>query len=295
MVRQTFLLLGLLALLVPGAVRAGETQSAWPNQIAADLVRLAKVEWRVRIAAAHDCPARAPAAGLTIDYIGAYSPADRGLVRKQTGLGAWPQVLSVQQGGPADNGGILPGDSIIAVGGADVMKLATTMDDPGLLADHLYDIIATSRPGVPLSIVVRRAGRTLSLNLMPRMICSARFVFKDHKGIAAYTDGSTVAIASGAIDFAANDDELALIAGHELAHIIAHDKAPASLFDRRTMEDDADLLGARLALCAGYDVARSLDFWKRLATRDPAHGPAHRSAMERHARLAAATSGLSCI
>ena len=97
--------------------------------------------------------------------------------------------------------------------------------------------------------------------------------------------------------FAASDDELALVAGHELGHIIHRDGKATSLADRRNMEDRADEAGAHLAKCAGYDVTAALGFWDRYANRRKLsflYGPSHRSPRDRAARMAAFIAGDSC-
>ena len=97
--------------------------------------------------------------------------------------------------------------------------------------------------------------------------------------------------------FAASDDELALVAGHELGHIIHRDGKATSLADRRNMEDRADEAGAHLAKCAGYDVTAALGFWDRYANRRKLSfldGPSHRSPRDRAARMAAFIAGDSC-
>jgi len=97
--------------------------------------------------------------------------------------------------------------------------------------------------------------------------------------------------------FTRNEDELALIAGHELAHVIAGTPKRSGLFGRRVIEDKADLFGAELAQCAGYDVVRGIKFWSRYhkyEVRKKLNFQTHRSAQSREDRLREAAPSLRC-
>src|SRR3546814_19959489 len=81
------------------------------------------------------------------------------------------------------------------------------------------------------------------------------------------------------LDFLRNDDELAIVLGHEIAHTIY--KHPAELEARgvpsegllrgfgknasrvRATEEEADRLGIKLAWAAGYGVSAAIPYWRR--------------------------------
>ena len=58
--------------------------------------------------------------------------------------------------------------------------------------------------------------------------------------------------------FAHTDAELALIIGHEIAHIENMDYIPGGILPQRQKEYRADLDGLKLALKSGYDTCNSL-------------------------------------
>lgn len=290
------LLAAMAAAPASAAAAPAPVQPSWPRVLADDLVRLGHVEWRLRRAAADQCPRTAPAAGLVLDYLGAYDAADRALVHRETGLGDLPRVLSAEPGGPAAAAGIAAGDEVLAIAGMQVQQLVMGSDD-ALLADAIQDRIAQTPAGAALELTVLRGGEAIAVRLVPRPVCSARMALKTDTAVEAYSDGRNVAINWGLMRFLANDDELALVAGHEYGHVIGADGERAGLFGGRGREDEADLAGARLAGCAGFDVARALGFWDRFARRDALgwlRGPGHRSASGRHARLTAALPSLAC-
>lgn len=271
--------------------------SAWPRQFHSDIARLAEVEWRLREAAGGLCPELAPATGLKFDYRGAYPEEAWPVLEQVLGMGELPQVAAVVPGSPAQRAGIRPGDEIAAVNGKSTLAIAAASEDPDLLADTLEEHIATVPENTQLQFLVRRTGEEIAIALTPVTQCAARFVLKTGDGKDAYSDSSNIAMSTGMIRFMANDDELALIAGHELAHVVNRDGKAKGLGHRRRMEDAADALGAALAHCAGYDVALSLDFWARHRKNDLLRwfrAPSHRSPKSRRDRLAGLAGSLTC-
>jgi len=285
------------ALAPPAGRHETDAQTAWPAQIQHDLKRLGRVEWQMRRRAADQCPKTAAGAGIVIDYLGAYDPADRSLVRRITGLRMIPLIIAVAPDSPAEAAGLRIGDEITGLGTLSIARLKARSSDPALLADAIQDRIAAHRPNSDLAFTIMRNGKQMRLSVRLDTVCSARFILQADDTIAAYSDGEHVAVTTGIMRFARGDDELALIAGHELAHVIADGKRRTGLFGRRKIEDRADLLGARLAHCAGYNMERAVDFWARFAKRDRLgflRSPSHRSASGREKRLRAASHALSC-
>lgn len=283
-----------------GAMLAQEARpeaEPWPLALRRDMARLAEVEWRLRVAADNLCPRKSMAIGLRIDHLGAYAQDDKKLVEQVLGLPQAPQVAVVVKGSPADRAGIMPGDALLAIDGEDVGQLAADASRSGLLADEIERRLAMAPAGMPVVLQLLRAGEERRIVVHPLMLCATRYVLKTEAGRRAWTDGNEIAVFAGMIRAFANDDELALIAGHELGHIIARDPAPRSLAERRRMEDRADALGAALAHCAGYDVRRALGFWERYARherRSWLHRSTHRKAADRARRLSKLLPGLKC-
>jgi hypothetical protein len=243
----------------------------WPVVVHAQMARLGSIEFALRRAAGDSCEERSAAIGVRIDSLQAYPPGDREAVRQLTGLGDLPQVVAVAPGSPAARAGVQTGDEIAAVNGEAVSAIEARIDEPSLIADAVEETIAATPSDAPLLLELQRAG-------------------KPWQGLVAYSGGTDVAISDKLVEFARNDDELAVFAAHELAHVLAKDGKTRSLRERRAMEDRADILGVDLMRCAGYDPVRGMDIWRRYNARDLLRwfrDGTHRNVPDRIARMTA--------
>lgn len=87
--------------------------------------------------------------------------------------------------------------------------------------------------------------------------------------INAYTTGTEIVVFQGLIDFCENDDQLALVIAHELAHntlmhlkIMTGDGALQSV-----LEAQADKMGAFYIMKAGYNICKAREFWSNMSKR----------------------------
>lgn len=84
--------------------------------------------------------------------------------------------------------------------------------------------------------------------------------------INAYTNGEVVVIYTGMIDASKNDDEIALILGHEIAHVLLEHVGKLSTnspAEQEVLESMADKMGAYYMMRAGYDLCTGREIWKR--------------------------------
>lgn len=279
------------------AAQGPEKAQAWPARLKQDMVRLGMIEWRLRSAAASSCSLLAADVGLIIDDRRAYDRKDWPLLSRTIGLQDDPLVIGVVGAGPAARAGMREGDAILAVGGQSVTAIVERRKAGALVAEALVEEIAASDPAQPAALSVRRNGEMLQVRIQPARHCAARLVLVTNGSVDAHSDSRNVAISTGLIAFARNDDEIALAAGHEMAHIMLHHRKGGGISARRRMEDDADSLGLRLMRCAGYDGEKALDLFRRLGSGDWLgflRAPTHRSFGKRVARLKTELAGVAC-
>lgn len=297
--RRTFAWIAISACLLatPQIAVAADDRPAWPLALRAQMLRLGEVDWRMRIAATPRCPAIESGTGLLIDHAAAYSEAARPALARELRMGDLPQVAAVASGSPAQLAGIRPGDEIVSIGGVSMASAFAQAADPSLFAEDVMDRLAALPAARPAALVLRRGRAQLGRTVIPLALCASRAVIDTGSALDAYSDASHIAVTSALIDFTANDDELALILGHELAHVILHRASPESPVDAIAAEQDADILGALIARCAGYDPGRAVAFWPRFEAHDPLRGErlaTHPSPLQREQRIQTAAATFAC-
>jgi Peptidase family M48 len=176
----------------------------------------------------------------------------------------------------------------------------------------------------PIRLALQRGTATFSVSVRAHYICGVNLRYVLNDSVNAFANVSDLIVTSGMLRFAPEDEELALVLGHELAHtILRHPEEKVNqqrtqtavniftiLLGRRAVlppmrdpysqdkENDADYLGIYLAAAAGFDVTQVAEFWRRMAARNPAsikesHSATHPSAPERFLKLQAAANEIS--
>lgn len=263
------------------------------------LHRVDTVAFRIRTANRADCNGE-------VAQIGLFAATPQSLPRKyrsyaQEALGlSWarPTAISVVEGSPAAQAGIVTGDSVIALNG----ELIPVDGTARWMAKWL------ARNGIkPVEVNIRRGGEDLTVTIMPVMGCAIPVNYVANEEINAYTTGDKIVIQSGIVDIAKTDAQLALVIGHELAHAnLGHlDKrrvnqllgtvggamvdggfalggiSTGGVFTREFgragalafsvgFEREADYVGAYYAARAGYDLHGTEDVWRTMGMKHPA-------------------------
>ena len=147
------------------------------------------------------------------------------------------------------------------------------------MMDESDALIETRLRSGPAPITLLRDGRVLDLTLDSEPGCMGRVRLARSKQTNAFATGGTVVMTTTMLDYLKNDDELAIVIAHEMAHnILGHAATLDELgVPRRGVlrgvganaariwqtEEEADRLGLRLAAAAGFDVAAAIPFWRR--------------------------------
>ncbi len=187
-------------------------------------------------------------------------------------------VIGIMDGYIADLAGIRQGDIIKEIDGKKIKG-----------SRHV-----TFKAGKSSTVIVERSGTRFSFNVKPNEIPYVRIRLKQTGKINAYAKFTGIQFTTGMVHFVEDDDELAIIMGHELAHLtLKHlpknitmaalcgtlggltgpfapwtTQALYAPYSRKN-EREADYIGLIYAHNAGYDIEKGAVLWKRFALEIP--------------------------
>jgi hypothetical protein len=262
--------------------------------------RLHNVAFRVTSANRADCrPNVAPRLGVQFA-----TPADFPSNLREAAIEALqldadrPTITAFADTSPAARSGIMPRDVLVAIDGepAPSANVDTWMSDQ----------LAKSGGTRAVRVDVIRQGQPKTFSVVPAAVCSVPVLLSTDNSPNALTDGKRIVIFNGIMRLTQSDAELAIVVGHELAHVtMAHLQKQAQnralgavggavadvglallgvntggAFTRaggnagamafsQDFEKEADYVGAYYAARAGYEVGGTESFWRSMANERP--------------------------
>ena len=259
--------------LSPAPATAGDARTDHYSTLADQETRLATVGYRLTTANARWCDVITPQPGWILGDLRQFKPGDRAAASKTYRAGDGAFIAAVAPGSPADRAGLTRGTRIAAVNGD---PIAPADNGPTIRIDTAIVKLYTIDPAAPWT-VTDATGRLY--RIAPAPGCASAFRV-ELGGAQAAANGILVRVTLKLARSIADDDELAAVVAHELAHnILRHrdrlgtDRSAARV--RRT-EFEADRLAVWLMADAGYDPAAAVRFWnrhKRPLVRAASHPP----------------------
>lgn len=245
----------------------------------------------------------------TKDSIDTWQIDDRDIVARTVGADDFLRILSVAPQSAAKKYGLQPGDAIVAVNG----KQTSYGDDAFTKFYRLVDSEMDKENG-SIKLQIMRGGTKKEIAVTPDTICAYGVELEPKGDRNAFADGERIVFSSSIMRFFDNDEKLALVVGHEIAHNVmkhadirknnvrvgailggiitaatginvinsAANAANGSNQDKR--EAEADYVGTYLTARAGYSIADAADTWRQMSLDDPAsvtHGGSHPPHAER--------------
>lgn len=206
--------------------------------------------------------------GIVATSIGLWPKAERAAAAQQLGLVSQsPVIMAIIPGSAADKAGLRVGDAIVSING------------DALPATHgaraSYDALLAFENGLELAdaaLNIERAGKAVPIQLSLTPGCATRMTLKESGKLNAAADGIYVEVTRAIAEFARDDDELAFVIAHEMAHNI---KAHPQMLKRegkkksrvKETEIEADRMAVRMMHAAGYDPNAAVRFWQRFGKR----------------------------
>lgn len=181
---------------------------------------------------------------------------------------------AVLPGLAAAEAGIVRDDGLLSVDGRPIVKHADLANSP--LRDSAFADLAAHPAGTPLVIEVAHGGERRTVTLSPPQECRALVEVLADDGNDARSDGKVIQVAYG-LTRKVDDNQLAAILAHELAHSVLHHRDKLSAADvkkgllgefgrnaqlNRQAEVEADRMSVYLLANAGFDPTVAPAFWR---------------------------------
>ena len=217
-------------------------------------------------------------------------------------LGSQVSIISIVKNSPADKAGLALGDIILEVEGYTFPEGRNALKK---ISKHFKNIEEKKIK----KIKIDRNGEILTFDINQTKICNYPIIFTQDKIVNAYADGKSIIMTQGMVDYARDDNEIAMVIAHELAH---NDRGHLDAMKKNTLimgsigfvldlmtiyysggtaggdaentemwskigrnaysvefEKDADYGGVYYAYRAGYDISQVKNFWERIGSENP--------------------------
>lgn len=276
------------------ALFALATLAADPSltRLQAEDARVAAMSWRMQTANVALCPTKAAISGLALHALSQYRTGQRAAATAQFGLRDRVGVAAVAPGSAADRAGLKIGDALLVVDGQATPTVGANVGYAPV--GQVETMLDAALANAPAELEIQRQGGVEErIALTGDTGCASRIQIIAGGAINAAADGQYVQINAAMLNFAASNDELAVIVGHELAHNILRHRALKT--PSKQAEYAADRMGVWLMARAGYDVDAVVPFWTRFEKRTNAGifaDGTHPSSKKRLAAVAAAVAAL---
>jgi len=256
--------------------------------------RLYKIGYRVLSNNAKLCEKTKHSAGIRIVYTQKKDGEFKAAIRKIYDLGNHVKIVQVVDGSPGSDAGLQTGDEIVAIDSS-----TSPTEEDKVFSWFVSKATEMNKAGRPYTISILRNGNSKDVSISPEKICHYPIVLEKKDAVNAAADGNRILVSTGMMRFAVNDNDLALVVGHELAHntmlhidkgtgnriagavigavigaLIGIDLSGAgadlgSAVHSQEFESEADYVGVYYAARAGFDITNVAKFWRKMAANHP--------------------------
>jgi beta-barrel assembly-enhancing protease len=234
------------------------------TRLQAEDARVAALSWRMQTTNAELCPTKTLISGVSLHALSQYQPSQRPAAAAQFGLNTQVAVAAVAPASAAQRAGLRAGDMVLVING---QPTPIVLPDAGYGPVGQTEAMLEAALATPPAILeIRRpSGGEERIEFSGDVGCASQVQIIAGSSINAQADGRYVQINAKMLEFVANDDELATIVAHELAHNILRHIALKT--KSKQAEYAADRWGVWLMARAGYDVDAVVPFWTRFEKR----------------------------
>lgn len=232
-------------------------------------LRLMTVGYRIAVANAPFCRDRAPSAGWVLHDIAQYP--DEETAQAAFAFQQPIQIAAVVEGGPAYQAGVKAGDSFVGLDDATLYWPAMPVGKTGYERMSSFKQLVGERwkTDGSLSVKLIRKSETSAKKIVGKIACRSDFWVDGKTKLDAGADGERVRVTAGLMAYTPDEQELAAVVAHELAHNLLQHRARLDKIRKGKTaailetEIEADRLSVWLMANAGYDPSAAVRFWER--------------------------------
>lgn len=261
--------------------------------------RVQNVGYRILTANVGQCKKTGPVVGVSVLSERDLPKEIRPIAAERLGLAKTPTVVHLVPGAPGEKAGLKVGDRLLSIAGKTVSASRNGNAE-------FAEIMRRTQTSGAVRFTVSSGGVKRTVPVQPVSGCYYPVLLAGKNQPNAYTDGRKIVVQRGMLNITSKDEELALIIGHELAHItsghlqkkatnqvagtfggLALDLAAAAAgvntggaFTRaggdigrraysQSFEKEADYVGMYYVARAGYDISRVEQVWRKMGDADP--------------------------
>jgi hypothetical protein len=173
--------------------------------------KLLSVSHPIMLANAEFCGKKVkPVVGMVMWNKDSLSPEVARAVESAYGLSNRLTIQMTADSSAAADAGLKGGDIIVALNGQNIAE--------GKAGLRQSQQIISAAGESPITVIYERNGQARETVLKPKIACAYPVILDDSAEINAYADGQKIVVARGLMKFVENNNELALVIAHELAH-----------------------------------------------------------------------------
>lgn len=135
---------------------------------------------------------------------------------REAGFGSRPVIMSVSNGGPADLAGLKRGMYIVSIDGTEPkpdLQLQNSMFEARLNAYNEFPDLP------PMKVIASDGVETVEASLAAERICAPTITVVNTTDVNATAGVSSISIYDGLLDRMPDDNNVAMVIGHEMAHV----------------------------------------------------------------------------